>query len=37
MRSQSTERFKRITQSIFEELNLKKSQIESLSNQLVKS
>ena len=37
MRSQSAERFKRIIQQTFEELNLKKSRIESSSDQFMKN
>ena len=37
MRSQSAERFKRIAQQAFKKLNLKRSQVESLSDQLMKN
>ena len=37
MRSQNAERFKRITQQILEELNLKKFQVESSSDQFMKN
>ena len=37
MQSQSFERFKRIVQQILKELNLKKSRVESSSDQLMKN
>ena len=37
MQSQSAERLKRIIQQIFEKLNLKRSRVESLSNQFMKN
>ena len=37
MRSQNVERFKRIAQQILEKLNLERSRVDSLSNQLMKN
>ena len=37
MRSQSAERFKRITQQIFKKLNFERSRVKSLSDQLMKN